>query len=69
VSARSETLEGVDEEARAWLGSHLDVFARKYAHELAEKIRADKCGSTSPDDVLCPCSAGAADLIDPEVTS
>lgn len=40
VSARSETLEGIDPEQRAWLASYLDVFAKKYAHELAEKIQA-----------------------------
>ncbi|MFD5198824.1 hypothetical protein ACFWM7_01375 [Streptomyces sp. NPDC058375] len=37
------------------------------AAELAEKIRVDKCGDTSPDGDMCPCGAAAADLIDPEV--
>ncbi|MFE7624263.1 hypothetical protein [Streptomyces sp. NPDC057509] len=37
------------------------------AHELAEKIRGDKCGETSSDAERCPCGAAAADLIDPGV--
>ncbi|GGY88736.1 hypothetical protein GCM10010327_19330 [Streptomyces nitrosporeus] len=44
-----------------------DKILADHAHELAERIRTDRCGETSPDAELCPCSAAAADLIDPEV--
>lgn len=60
VSARSETLEGIDPEQRAWLASYLDVFAKKYARELAEKLRDRHSGT-------CGCGCDCAGFIDPEV--
>lgn len=73
MSARSETLEGIDPEGRAWLASHLDVFAKRYAHELAEKIRQSE---GSPPVHATQASKAtyrwhalrSARLIDPEVT-
>jgi hypothetical protein len=71
VSAREETLQDVDPEERAWLGSYLDLFAKKHAHELAEKQRlalADEgyelgciCGGCG-----CCLAEGLISLIDPK---
>lgn len=66
MSARSETLEGIDSEERAWLASYLDVFARKYAHELAEKQRAfDGPSITMAGRTMVPLDM-LTDLIDPK---
>ena len=69
MSARSEILEGVDPEERAWLGSYLDVFAKRYAHELAQVQRAERDRQYGPLEFRAERIAinRVVDLIDPEV--
>lgn len=67
MSAQDDLIRAFGRHA-SWAASKMlaESILRTRDRELAEKIRANKCSGTSPDDILCPCGEAAADLIDPD---